>query len=163
MTRRILLRPALPHDAPRVHAHLSREDLLECEAWGADPLASLTTACQPAFIDWTWALCDSQSGEPMAMGGIFPAMIGVGVPWMLGSLDAPLPDRIWFVRRVRAEIAHYQTMMPFLMNRTIDTPLRVRLLRDLGFDMGQPFRHSAGVSFRYFWKGARPTASSAAP
>jgi len=147
---RLSVRLADPMDAAYLGPRLRPWDMVECFA-GAnlDPVTMLMRPFSDGFGPLTWTLEDS--GEPIAMGGLYPFPHDPGAAiWLLGTegldrggLALLALSRPW----VAWALESYSPLCNMVPARAEGT---IRWLRWVGFDIDPAIVHFRGVRFLHF-------------
>lgn len=139
---------ASPAHIGTIAARMRAADVLETSAFGHSPKEALrlglrgSTHCYTAKVD----------GKPEAMFGLVvkSALCGEGTPWMLGS-DAIYCHPREFLRCAPGILNLFFDSTPRLSNLVaVENDCAIRMLRRLGFQLGEGVILVAGVRFLPF-------------
>ena len=102
-----VLRRATVEDVEHLAPRLRLIDRIEIEASNLGLLSALEILLQGLRVSspHAWVLCDDETGEPYALGGVRSYMGGtVGIPWLVGTYA--LEERpLQFHREAKAMLA----------------------------------------------------------
>lgn len=142
---------ATPAHIGRIATRMGEWDRIECAAGGHAPKDALRLSLRGSIMAWT-ALID---GRPVAMWGLtaMNLMDGEGSPWMLGTDEARLHPKAFYVGGARS-IPMMLRACPRLVNSVAcGNKAAIRLLTRWGFVVGGEIETRRGVDFVPFRMG----------
>jgi hypothetical protein len=129
--------------------NLRAVDRLECEALGRKPKDALRLSIRTSLYALTALDSDNR---PLCMLGVCPGgmLMGVGVPWLLGTDDL-LNHKLDLVQTGRRVIAWWSATFPVMENIVAKQNVKaIALLKHWGAEIGSHVETHGGVEFLTF-------------